>query len=74
MTLTRDEMMAALKSIGETSLLMRRPGDWYVHCTAELRDPPGFLTSPTQTGCATPEEAIESAFRDYFCGREIKRG
>lgn len=52
-----EQKMQALQALGEVSLRMRKPGDWYVASHTEVKDGP-ILKSDHGNG-ATPQDAIE---------------
>lgn len=58
--MTWEEKLAALQSLTETSLRMRKPGDWYVDAYG-LREigGNGILDSAYGNG-KTPQEAVEN--------------
>lgn len=64
MTMTWEEKLAALQALGDTSLRMRKPGDWYV--SPSSRDVwergSGVLVSVYGNG-STPQEAVEDDWR-----------
>lgn len=58
------EKAAALNAIGRVNLLIRKPGDWYVHHEhVEIKDR-CFLRGSFGNG-ATPEAAIEDHWRKF---------
>ena len=60
--MTWEQKLAALKSLTETHLKMREPGNWYVSAHArEVQD--GCVLSSSYGNGATPEEAVEDDFR-----------
>ncbi len=54
---TYEEKFAAINSLSRASLLMRRPGDWYVSQNVEIKDG-SFLRGSYGNGI-TPVTAIE---------------
>ena len=60
-----EQKLEALSCLGEVSLMMRQPGNWYVHGPAgvEIKEE-GCLASPTQRG-ATPRAAVEECWIQY---------
>lgn len=60
--MTWEQKFAALQSIADTSLRMRKPGDWYVSATGRGIAGDGFVLGAYGNG-KTPEEAIEDDFR-----------
>ena len=56
-----EQKLAALQAFADTSICMRKPGDWYVHMRAELKGD-GVLSSASGNG-RTPEEAVEDHWR-----------
>ena len=60
------EKLERLKEIAlDVTLHMRKPGDWYVSVGGVEIRKGQFLSSPTQTGCATPAAAVTEAWRQY---------
>jgi hypothetical protein len=57
--MTYEEKLQALQALGECSLKMRRPGDWYVAQPQKGVHSGGILRSPYGNG-RTPEEAVEN--------------
>lgn len=61
--MTWEEKLAACQVLGECSLKMRKPGDWYVsHRAVEVKD-----RAVREGGCVsnakTPEEAVEQHWK-----------
>ncbi len=53
-----EQKLMALKSLDDIiGLRLREPGDWYVSTRIEISDS-HFLSSPTETCCQTPEDAV----------------
>jgi hypothetical protein len=61
--MTWEQKLAALQALGDCSLRMREPGDWYVCDHIEIGGN-GFLLSPT-CGETTPEKAVETVWAQY---------
>lgn len=59
--MTWEQKFAALCALGECSLKMRKPGDWYVLDRIELAHA-GGLRSPTEAA-SCPERAVEEHWR-----------
>jgi hypothetical protein len=56
--MTWEQKLAALTALGDTSLRMRKPGDWYVdHRGVEIGD--GHILDSGHGDGATPEAAVE---------------
>lgn len=56
-----EEKFGAIRALSghwDTALYMRAPGDWYVVSHLEVSDG-DFLMGGCDTGCATPEAAVE---------------
>lgn len=51
-----EQKLYALNSLGECKILMRKPGDWYVSQSTEVKNN-GMLEGRYGNGC-TPQEAI----------------
>lgn len=56
-----EQKLAALKSLTSHHLEMRKPGDWYVSCHAEVAGD-GMLRGQCGEG-ATPQDAVEDHWR-----------
>jgi hypothetical protein len=57
-SLTWEEKLQACQVLGNVSLRMRAPGDWYVDHNVEIRNGP-ILEGGCVTGATTPQEAAE---------------
>lgn len=55
--MTWQQMLMAIQALGETSLKMRKPGDWYVSAHTSIANA-GLLEGRYGNG-STPEEAVE---------------
>lgn len=56
--MTWEQKLAALQSLTDTSLRMRKPGDWYVSAVGRGIGGDGFLTGTYGNG-KTPQEAVD---------------
>ena len=57
--MTWEQKIQACQAIGDFSLRMRKPGDWYVSQSAEKKKTNGaVLCGGCVTGAKTPEEAV----------------
>lgn len=61
MTMTTDEKFAAINALADANLCMRKPGDWYVSQSVEIKDG-GMLIGEYGNG-STPEDAIEDHWK-----------
>lgn len=59
-----EQKLAAIQALGDTSLRMRKPGDWYVSSTRMEIGGDGMLSGEYGNG-RTPEEAVEEHWRIY---------
>ncbi len=57
-----EQKLAVLNALTETSLKMRKPGDWYVDAVGRNIGGDGFLTGTYGNG-KTPQEAVEDDWR-----------
>lgn len=57
--MTWEQKFAALQALTDTSLRMRKPGDWYVNAYDRAIGGNGLLQSNYGNG-KTPEEAVEN--------------
>jgi hypothetical protein len=60
--MTWEQKLAALQVLCETSLKMRKPGDWYVSASGREIGGDGMLIGEYGNG-KTPEEAVEDDWR-----------
>ena len=61
--LTWEQKLAACQAIGDCSVRMRKPGDWYVaHSGVNIATPAGMLEGRYGNG-RTPEAAVEDHWR-----------
>ena len=62
--MTYEQKIQACQAVGEFSLCMRRPGDWYVDHAVEMKDTPeSALLCVTYGNGATPEDAVEDHWK-----------
>ncbi len=62
--MTWEQKFAALCSIADTSLKMRKPGDWYVSANGrEISINNGYFLSGEYGEGKSPQEAIENDFK-----------
>jgi len=59
--LSWEDKLAALNRLGEATLHMRGPGDWYVSHAVEIKD--GALLSPPHGAGESPEAAVNDHWR-----------
>lgn len=52
-----EQKLYALNALAEAKLLMRKPGDWYVSQSAEIKN--GAVLEGSYGNVASPEEAVE---------------
>ena len=57
--LTWEQKLAALNALSECSLKMRKPGDWYVSQSVEVKQTEGDGVLVGSYGGTTPQEAVE---------------
>lgn len=62
--MTWEQKFQALKELGETSLIMRKPGDWYVRTEVEVIRVGNDLITDCGNG-ATPEKAVEDHWHKF---------
>lgn len=64
MTLTWEQKLQALQALGNTSLRMRKPGDWYVSQNGvSIRE--GSILKGSYGNGKTPEEAVTNHWLLY---------
>lgn len=73
MKMTWEEKLSACCSIADTSLSMRKPGDWYVSSGMEVieRGHRGVLVGSYGNG-KTPEEAVENHWKKLVENPEVE--
>ncbi len=57
--MTWEQKLQAAQALGECSLKMRVPGNWYVSCSRIERKEGGCLSSGGGCAGATPESAVD---------------
>jgi hypothetical protein len=57
--MTWEQKLQALQALGDTSLRMRKPGDWYVNTVANIKGDGGYGNG------ATPEAAVEDHWKKF---------
>ncbi len=61
--MTWEDRIQAMQSLGELTLRMRKPGDWYVNHSGVERAEGCLLCGGCVTGAKTPQEATEQHWK-----------
>lgn len=61
--MTWEEKLVALQCLGDTCLIMRRPGDWFVSSRAEIKQ--GAILAREYGNGPTPQAAVEDHWRIF---------
>jgi hypothetical protein len=61
MQMNWEQKFEALNAIAECAIKMRKPGDWYIHQNADVKD--GSVLIGVYGNGKTPQEAVEDHWR-----------
>lgn len=63
--MTWEQKLQAIQALNETSLHMRKPGDWYVRCGMEVGADNSCVLIGRYGNGNTPQEAVEDHWKIY---------